>query len=157
MKRAVYLAGPIAGLTEGEAKEWRSDVIEQLAEAGIVGISPLRCEPAIDGRYDVPKGMQYEDPCFGTAKAIGAKNEFDTRNCDMILAYFPYVPGRPVPSVGTIVEIGWGHAWGKSVIVVTDDDYLKHHPLIQHCASWSLDTLEQAVEVILGVMGDYAG
>ena len=153
MKRTVYLAGPIAGCTEGEAKDWRLEVIEHLAAHDIIGISPLRCEPAVNGRYDAQGSG---DARFGTAQAIGAKNEFDVRACDMILAYFPPLPERAVPSVGTIIEIGWGKALNKSVILVTDDPYLSTHPVIQHCASWSLDNLEDALDVIVGVMGDYA-
>jgi nucleoside 2-deoxyribosyltransferase len=158
MRKTVYLAGPIAGLTETEAKTWRSGVQEQLMEANIMGISPLRCEPAIDGYYDVPCGEQLNDPCFGAPRAIASKNEFDVRSCDMILAYFPSYSGKndePV-SVGTLIELAWGHALEKPVVLVTNDEYLKLHPLVQHCVGWSLDTLEQAVEVLIGVLGDYA-
>ena len=153
MKRTVYLAGPIAGCTEGEAKDWRLGVIEHLAAHNIIGISPLRCEPAVNGRYTA-EGTG--DPRFGTAQAIGAKNEFDARSCDMILAYFPSFKPGSFPSVGTIIEIGWGKALNKPVILVTDDPYLSIHPVIQHCASWSLDNLEDALDVIVGVSGDYA-
>ena len=44
MKKYVYLAGPIAGCTEEEATEWREYVCTYFPH-GIVGISPLRCEP----------------------------------------------------------------------------------------------------------------
>ena len=53
MKKYIYLAGPIAGLTEVEATEWRGWVRERLPY-GIVGISPLRCEP-------LKEGMVYTD------------------------------------------------------------------------------------------------
>ena len=48
MKKYIYLAGPIAGLTEEEATEWRAEVRENLPQ-GIIGISPLRCEPLKEG------------------------------------------------------------------------------------------------------------
>jgi nucleoside 2-deoxyribosyltransferase len=158
-RKTVYLGGPIAGLTEAQAKTWRAGVQEQLMEANIEGISPLRCEPALEGVYDVPQGAQLNDPCFGSPRAIAAKNEFDIRHCDMILVYFPPLAGKTslaVPSVGTTIELGWAYGLGKSIVFVTRDKYLKAHPLVQHCASWSLDTLEEAVEVITGILGDYA-
>jgi hypothetical protein len=34
---------------------------------------------------------------------------------------------------------------------------MMNHPLIQHNASWRLDNLEDAVEVIMGLFGDYVG
>ena len=149
MKRTVYLAGPIAGCTEGEAKDWRAKVNAKLADHNIMGISPLRCEPATDGRYDIST-VQGGDKRFGTAQAIGSKNEFDARTCDMILVYLPS------KSVGTIIELGWGKALNKPVIVVTTDPYLSQHPVIQHCSSWSLCNLDDAVDVIIGVLGDFA-
>jgi len=105
MKPKVYLAGPIDGTTEDEAKQWRSDVSTMLEAHNIKGISPLRCEPPIDGVYDAKESIQQNDKRFGTARAIGGKNFFDVQNCDMVLAYMPKI------SVGTVIEIGWARAF----------------------------------------------
>ena len=59
------------------------------------------------------------------------------------------------PSIGTIIEIGWSIGLRKPLIVVSDDEYLMEHPLIQRNASWRLENLEDAVEVITGLFGDY--
>lgn len=152
MKHAVYLAGPIEGLSEHEAKSWRRDIKAVLAQHNIMGISPLRCEPSYNGRYNSLgfENAQADDQCFGTAQAIGAKNEFDVRTCDIILAFLPSL------SIGTIIEIAWGKVLNKPVIVVTQEPKLKLHPVIQHCSSWSLDTLDDAVDVITGILGDYS-
>jgi len=152
MTKTVYLAGPIAGLTEKEAKDWRKEVDDevQFKSKGIRCISPLRCEPPIKGKYDIPHNGQGEDKCFGIAQAIGSKNYFDVQTCDMILGYLPSL------SIGTLIELGWGRAFNKPVIVVTQEPDFHFHPVIQHCASWSLDTLDEAIEVIIGVLEDYA-
>ncbi|WP_315728809.1 hypothetical protein [Bradyrhizobium sp. SZCCHNS2015] len=83
---SLYLAGPIFGCTEGEAKDWRHYVADRLP--WVRCISPLRCEPMIGARYDVA----YNDPRFGMPKSIVAKNFLDLRACDMTLAYFPTPP-----------------------------------------------------------------
>jgi len=148
MKRTVYLAGPIGGLSKQDATGWRNTVSEELDQHNIRGISPLRCEPPNQGSIYATLG-QPDDPMFGSAAAIGAKNEFDVRTCDMILAYLPTV------SVGTIIEIGWGKALNKPVIVVSPNLTLQSHPDIIQSASWILTHLDEAVEVIIGVLGDY--
>jgi hypothetical protein len=84
----VYLAGPIFGATGAEANDWRKDMTARLAPHNIVGISPLRCEPIVGDRYDT----QYNDPCFGTAKAIVSKNYLDLVKCDFTLVYMPKPP-----------------------------------------------------------------
>lgn len=149
----VYLAGPIMGCSIGEANDWRKYVDQAFREYRIVGISPLRCEPSIDGEYKIA----YEDPKFGTARAIGSKNMFDTANCDLVLAYLPSPPPGKWPSLGTVGEIAWAHALRKPVIVVTNDPVLKQHPIINYCANWMLDTLDEAIEVCIGLLDGYEG
>ena len=150
--KTIYLAGPIAGCDHGEANNWRWVVNRLLAPHNILGISPLRCEPLIGERY----GLNYVDPKFGTARAIGSKNLMDVQMTDMTLAYLPRAIVELRPSLGTIIEIGWANAFRKPTIVVTDDPYHREHPVINACAGWLLPTLDDAIEVVIGVLGDYA-
>ena len=152
MKKYIYLAGPIAGLTEVEATEWRGWVKERLPY-GIVGISPLRCEPLKEGMVYTDDGAT--DPMWSDARAINTKNWLDTESSDLVLAYLPKEMNDRRPSIGTIIEIGWSIGLRKPLIVVSDDEYLMEHPLIQRNASWRLENLEDAVEVITGLFGDY--
>ena len=152
MKTFVYLAGPIAGCTKDQANDWRDYVKAELPD-GIVGVSPLRCEPIIGDIYE----LGYQDPKFGLAKAIAGKNEFDTKKCDIVLAYLPKVLNDQRPSIGTIIEMAWAHMLGKTVILVTDDPYYQQHPLVQQVASWPpLATLDDAIDVLSGVLSIYA-
>ncbi len=152
MKKYVYLAGPIAGCTADEGNSWRYLVQDRLPH-NIIGISPLRCEP-------LKKGMVYTDdgatdPMWSDARAINAKNWLDTESSDLVLAYLPKYMNDRRPSIGTIIEIGWAIGLRKPLIVVSDDEYMMEHPLIQRNASWRLDNLDDAVEVIIGLFNDY--
>jgi nucleoside 2-deoxyribosyltransferase len=151
-QKFVYLAGPILGCTKGEANDWRRYVDKQFRaqSPGIVGISPLRCEPLIGERYNT----DYLDPRFGTSEAIAAKNMHDVQNCDIVLAYMPKEMG-PNISLGTVCEIAWARAWDKQIILVTDHPKILAHPVINACRNWRLDTLDEAVEVCIGVFGGY--
>ncbi len=151
MKKTVYLAGPIMNCTREEANDWRLDFAKRLAFDDIRGVSPLRCEPLVGERYT----MQYPDPKFGTARAIGAKNVFDVRSCDMVLVYLPIPQQFGRQSYGSIVELAWAHMLGKPTILVTNDPYVRDHPVIDACAGWMLNNLDDALEVIVGVLGGY--
>ena len=154
MKKYIYLAGPIAGCTAEEATEWRKYVCTFFPH-GIVGISPLRCEPLKDGMtYTEPGATEkkWSDP-----RAIATKNWLDTESCDLVLAYLPKELNERSPSYGTTIEIGWAIGLRKPLIVVSDDEYLMNHPLIKHNASWRFDNLEDAADVIVGLFGDYVG
>ena len=52
MTKYVYLAGPIMYCDRAEANDWRYEVANNLMEGGLVGISPLRCEPLIGERIE---------------------------------------------------------------------------------------------------------
>jgi nucleoside 2-deoxyribosyltransferase len=143
----VYLAGPIRDQTVASANDWRSAVASALLRHGIKGISPLRCEPpGIEGIY----AGTYDDPKFGTLKAIASKNVYDTKACDLALIYLP-----DASSVGTIIELALAYAYHKPVVLVTTDERLLTHPLVRQCAGWCLPSLDDAVELIVGLLRDY--
>lgn len=154
MKRFVYLAGPIMGCTSFEANDWRQWCDAALVDHGIVGVSPLRCEPLIGERYS----NQHSDKRFGDPRAIAAKNKFDVINCDITLAYLPK-PEYPkiMPSLGTIGEIFWADAYDKRVILVSNDPVVLSHPVIDAAVDWKLDTLQEAMDVCIGVLSGYTG
>lgn len=157
MKRYIYLAGPILGCNKSEANDWRMDMCSRFVEYNIVGISPLRCEPIVGERY----GTEYADPLFGTARAIANKNFMDVKMCDVTLAFYPAprLDGGTKwakPSLGTTIEIGWAHALQKPTVVVSQDDFITKHPVVNACAGWMLKDLDQATELILGLLLDYA-
>lgn len=150
--KTVYLAGPITDCDRGEANTWREQVSGRLAKHNIMGISPLRCEPLMGERYRISSA----DPRFGTPRAIASKNLFDVRSCDMTFAYLPRELNQRQPSFGTICEMAWAFSEGRPVILVTDDPYMQAHPVIQACASWTLGTLEEGLDVAVGVLAAYA-
>jgi nucleoside 2-deoxyribosyltransferase len=151
MKRTVYLAGPIMDCTKKQANDWRIDFAQRLWSYDIRGVSPLRCEPIIGKRYT----MEYADPKFGSARAIASKNMFDVRMCDMTLAFVPKPGDNGIHSLGTISELAWAHWEGKPTVLVTDDPFIAGHPVIGANAGWILNNFDDALEVIIGVLGGY--
>ncbi|MFZ5715779.1 MAG: hypothetical protein ACOY3N_23375 [Bradyrhizobium sp.] len=102
-----------------------------MAPHGIIGISPLRCEPMVGDRYDVA----YADPCFGTPEAILGKNFLDLRACDLTLAYLPTPPevaelsaiiGR-MENLANIATDMFGPLDGEEKAIADDVETLKRH------------------------------
>lgn len=149
----VYLAGPIFGCDKTEANDWRFYVANKLSAKNILGVSPLRCEPLVGQRYS--HGTQ--DPKFGTARAIASKNMFDVRNCDITLAYLPTPLDGRHQSYGTICELAWASMIAKPTILVSDDPSVLNHPVVNACAGWVLTDLDEALEVMIGILGGYNG
>ncbi len=154
-KPTVYLAGPIADCTEGEANDWRVFMHRHLVGEGIIGVSPLRCEPLEEGKLRYSVGNN--DPKFGAANAIAAKNMFDVLHCDMTLCYFPLMPNGRHASYGTLCELAWAKMAHKPTILVSTDPKVLEHPVILSNAGWVLNSLDDALDVIVGILGAYAG
>jgi len=145
MNKYVYLAGPITDTTVEEANEWRKRIRHSLSTRGIIGISPLRCEPQEGNVY----ALTYEDIKFGTRDAIATKNCFDVDNCDMVLTYLPTL------SPGTLLEMGYAFSQSKPNVVVTTLPGLVNHPLVQHMSGWIVPDFDHAIDIIEGMLGDY--
>ncbi len=154
----VYLAGPIAGCTKGEAHDWRKEAVDILSRYGITGVSPLRCEPEISERYADAETYQltYKGDPFGTAQGILNKNKMDVRKCDLALIHLPKDKGEERPSVGTMLELGWCIWAHKPIVLVTDDPYLKAHPLVTNSVGWIVDTIEEGAHICGALLGIYA-
>ena len=150
----VYLAGPIMGCNKAEANDWRKYVADKISPHGIIGISPLRCEPLVGEKYNID---YLDDPKFGTPRAIAGKNYFDVRNCDITLAYLPKPEDGRYPSLGTVGEIFWTNGVNKQTILVSDDPIIMRHPVIDSVVSWKLSTLDEACDVLIGILGAYTG
>lgn len=158
----VYLAGPIAGLGDAEVNDWRRFAIAKLKTAGMVGVSPLRCEPPeADGRYDNAAQFHAKQtqnlPWFRTSRAIAAKNWLDSVKADVILAYMPHELVKDRPSFGTVIEIGWAIGLRKPLFLVSDHIPLIKHPLITEHAAWVGSDLNTALDDLISVFEVYSG
>lgn len=160
--KCVYLAGPILGCTDPEARDWRQDVDRKLSlssdrqgivDPSLIGISPLRCEKLRSDRYD---GGESTGPLW-TGKAILTKNVFDVKNCDAVIAYLPIPEDGRHQSYGTIMEIAWAFLLDKPTVLVSDDPKIINHPIIAASCAWVLNDLDQAVEVISSILLGYTG
>lgn len=160
-KRFVYLAGPIAGTTYKEATNWRQFVTDRFSP-GIVGVSPMRLKewckriPVIQD-IEQYKSMTTEEEFLvsGESHAIQTRDHFDVRTVDMIFINLPRELNERRPSWGTAIEIGWGSAYNKPAVLVTDDDNLANHPLVRESVGWIVPDLELGVQVVNSVLTTY--
>lgn len=126
----VYLAGPINGCTDDEAKGWRDYVRELLEVDGLVVV--------FDPMVRDYRGRELEP---GIAAQIVEQDKADIFAVDTVLVCFDK------PSVGTAMEVLY--AWGisKGVIVVNRSGKALSPWLLYH-SDVQVDTLEEAVALI---------
>lgn len=148
MKHYIYLAGPISGLTFGEATDWRTDASVEIARAlpHVVALSPLRNKTYFDRQHTMEDS--YEQLLFSNQRAITVRDRFDCLRSDAILMN---LLGAKKVSIGSMIELGWANEIKKPIVVVMEDDNIHNHAMVREIASWIVPTLDQGLEVIKGL------
>lgn len=152
MKRFIYLAGPISGVSYNEAMNWREYVSNKF-NSGIFAVSPMRLKEFLRGVESIDHS--YPEELMSNTKSIYSRDFYDCAHCDILFVYLPRELNERRPSIGTLVELGWASARDIPVVLVTDDDNYKNHPLVYELASWVVDTLDEGVEIVNGVLDPY--
>ena len=109
----VYLAGPIEICTEEEIFLWRNYVKNKVGN---------------DVEIITPK---YH---LGTAGEIFEDTKTNVEVCDVVFAHLPKAINERRASYGTIFEISYGHALNKRVMIISDDEFVHKHPVMNHVA-----------------------
>lgn len=146
MKKKVYLAGPISGLTWNETETWRDNFRRQLLDVSphIVGYSPLRDK---DKEMLVgPIADSYEDTLFSSQRAIMSRDFFDVKTSDAIVAN---LSEAKTVSMGTVMEIAWAYQLRIPVIIICEPDNKVHdHSMIREAANWWVHDVNTALQVV---------
>lgn len=140
MKRKVYLAGPISGLTFDAAEGWRH-AFSSAVDDRIECFSPLRgkdflaCRGILEGSYP-------EEP-LATDQAITARDRHDCTNADLVVFN---LLGTTRVTIGTMIELGWADAHRIPAILVIEKEGNPHdHPMVRQTTQFRVDNLEDAL------------
>lgn len=153
----VYLAGPIANCTVGEAVDWRTHAFERLRYGYDLDVrDPMRAKTEGFRKYG-KIGSNFneysKEGTFFTSKAIMTRDFNDVKQADALLVN---LLGAKTASLGTVMELAWAFALQKPCVVCIEESGNPHdnHPMIHEAMGFRVTTLEEgihSVAVILGV------
>lgn len=139
--KKVYLAGPITGLTYEQAESWRTEVRAVLEPAGIECYSPLRSKAYFKDVGTI--GTAPFKQALSSDRGILARDHWDCRTADII---FVNLLGATERGTGTTMEIAWGVAYDKLLVVCMEDEGNVHdHPMIREAIDFRFANLIDAV------------
>ena len=145
MKKKVYLAGPISGLTWNETEVWRDIFKKRLEDFSphIVGYSPLREKDKM--MLNGPIADSYEGTLFSSQRAIMSRDFFDVKTSDAIVAN---LSGAKTVSIGTVMEIAWAYQLRIPVIIICNpENKIHNHAMVREAASWWVEDIDAALLV----------
>ena len=149
--KAVYLSGPITGLTYHDARfGWRLDLADLLHEE-ITVLSPMRHEGHLAEVNDLLQPINLPKNLFSRPKMIVTKDFLDIDNSSIVVANFL---GHSGCSRGALVELGYAFAKGKTIVVMMDDDGPYNHPFVTELASVVTKTIDETAAIINSLLSE---
>ena len=161
-KKKLYLAGPITGLSYGEARHgWREEfvtILEQIGACHVDPASPMRGKDNLKHLKQISShGRQpgYQ-VAVSSASGIVARDRYDVMTSEAIVANFL---GARIMSGGTCIEFGWADAYRKPVIMVIEDDAVERgnpheHLMLTGIAGYRVNNLEEAARLAALLLGN---
>lgn len=140
----VYLAGPISGCTYAGCVDWRQVFKDSMPDC-IAALSPMRGKAFLDdgSRID-PRA--YDENVLSTQEGILCRDHFDCCRADVIIVN---LQAATAPSIGTCMEIAWGHHLNTPMIFIMDEeDEVHDHPMILAARKFRVDTVTAACRLV---------
>jgi nucleoside 2-deoxyribosyltransferase len=146
--KTVYLAGPISGCSYDYCVEWRQHAVAKLFDAGIRGLSPMRCKEYLATEKIITGS--YPDCVLSCDRGIYTRDRFDSLRCNVLLVNFL---GAKSVSVGTVMEIGWADSVQTPIICVMEPQGNPHdHPMIREAIGFRVAFLKDALSVAISIL-----
>lgn len=122
----------------------------QTPETGIVGYSPMRAKDYL-AEVGVLSGhpSAYDDYILSSSKGIMYRDHWDCQTADLILVNFM---GADKISVGTVMEIAFGFAYRKPVVIAMEEENIHHHAMLDVAAGWICPSLDYAIDVTKAIL-----
>ena len=149
---AVYLSGPISGLTYSEARyTWREEFAKKAPSIRV--LSPMRHEGHLAEMRNtpifpdnLPAGL------FSHPKMIVTKDFLDIDECTIMVVN---LQGAKAVSQGTLIELGYATAKGKTIITIADaHDTIHNSPFIQVVSNVMVSSLDEAVVIVSSLLSE---
>jgi nucleoside 2-deoxyribosyltransferase len=139
-KPSIYLAGPITGMSYDSATDWRAQV-KTLLEPDIDCFSPLRSKQYLLNQTSIKD--TYDEYVLSTQRGIFLRDFHDCRVRDLL---FVNLLNTSKVSIGTVMEIAWGAAFQKPIVLIMEkNDNIHEHALIREACPIRVETIEEAI------------
>jgi hypothetical protein len=139
----MYLAGPIAGLTYGDANEWRQGVADIMPDH-VHCLSPLRGKDFLSDDEEI-QTSEYSFHPLTTDKGLTRRNMFDINRSRII--FINLIAAKTV-SIGTMIELGaLKSQTGKLIILAMEEGNIHDHPMVRELADYVVPTIGEAITI----------
>jgi nucleoside 2-deoxyribosyltransferase len=145
-KKALFLAGPLTGISYGDALDWRT-YVESKLPSDVIAFSALR------GKEHVAKEAVLKDSYPGhllsTPQGTITRDRYDVSRCDALFVNF--LKAERV-SIGTIMEMAWADARRIPIILAMEEGNVHDHAFVRQVAAFIAVDLDEAIRTAVDVI-----
>jgi hypothetical protein len=144
--KALFLAGPLTGVSYGNALDWRKYVESKLPD-DVIAFSALR------GKGHVTKELvlkdTYPEHLLSTPQGTITRDRYDVSRCDALFVNFL---NSDRVSIGTIMEMAWADAWRIPIILAMEARNIHDHAFVRQVAGFITRDLDEAIQTAVNVV-----
>lgn len=144
--KSLFLAGPLTGISYGDALDWRQ-YVERRLPPDVIAFSALRGKEYV-AKEAVLKDA-YPDHLLSTPQGTITRDRFDVSRCDALFVNF--LKADRV-SIGTIMEMAWADAWRIPIILAMEKGNIHDHAFVRQVAAFITDDLDEAIRTAVDVV-----
>jgi hypothetical protein len=145
-KKALFLAGPLTGISYGDALDWRK-YVERKLPPDVIAFSALRGKEYV-AKEAVLKDA-YPEHLLSTPHGTITRDRYDVSRCDALLVNF--LKADRV-SIGTIMEMAWADAWRIPIILAMENGNIHDHAFVRQVAGFIAADLDEAIWTAVNVV-----
>jgi hypothetical protein len=145
-KKALFLAGPLTGISYGDALDWRK-YVESKLPSDVIAFSALRGKEYV-AKEAVLKDS-YPEHLLSTPQGTITRDRYDVSRCDALFVNF--LKADQV-SIGTIMEMAWADAWRIPIILAMEKGNIHDHAFVRQAAGFIAGDLDEAIWTAVNVV-----
>jgi hypothetical protein len=145
-KKALFLAGPLTGISYGDALDWRR-YVESKLPPDVIAFSALRGKAYV-AKETVLKDS-YPEHLLSTPQGTITRDRYDVSRCDALFVNFLKADNV---SIGTIMEMAWADAWRIPIILAMENGNIHDHAFVRQVAAFITHDLDEAVQTAVDVV-----
>ena len=151
MSFLVYLAGPITGLSFGQATDWRLDArqaLKKMSNGQIESLDPMRHKDYLADETTL--GDTYDERIMSSQRGIYGRDRFDCMRSDLLLVN---MLGAQRVSIGTCMEIAWASSKNTPVVLVMEEEGNPHeHAMLREACYWRTPRLDEGLSLVYRIL-----
>ncbi len=144
--KALFLAGPLTGISYKDALDWRK-YVESKLPADVIAFSALRGKGYVTAERVLKDA--YPKHLLSTPQGTITRDRYDVSRCNALFVNF--LNAEKV-SIGTIMEMAWADARRIPIILAMEAGNIHDHAFVRQVAAFITGDLDEAIQTAVNVV-----